>query len=240
MLVFITKREQRKLFPHKKRRNRMNNCNGKRTKAQVGTELDVERGMKEHEGLIHAFIQRQGGGKIRYEDALHAGRIGLWRALLKYDPGRGTRFSTYAWVAICRQIHQAAKEEAEEQQVPITEMDEVLLWREDVDPEQEIEREEVRQALQELVNRLPDRLCQVVRSRYELGGREKETLEAIGAKLGVCKERVRQMEEEALAWLRHPARSWPLRQLIGKNRAADYRRALAENAALRRRRGGRG
>ena len=36
------------------------------------------------------------------------------------------------------------------------------------------------------------------------------------------------------AWLRHPAHSWHLRHLLGKNTAADYRHALAQNAALRR------
>jgi len=40
------------------------------------------------------------------------------------------------------------------------------------------------------------------------------------------------LEQEALAWLRHPAHSLPLRQLLDKDTAADYRRALALNAAL--------
>jgi len=44
---------------------------------------------------------------------------------------------------------------------------------------------------------------------------------------------VRQLQQEALAWLRHPVHSWRLRLLVGKNTAADYRRALAQNAALR-------
>jgi hypothetical protein len=52
--------------------------------------------------------------------------------------------------------------------------------------------------------------------------------------LGLSGERVRQLQQEALAWLRHPAHSWRLRQLLGRNTAADYRRALAQNAALRR------
>jgi hypothetical protein len=52
--------------------------------------------------------------------------------------------------------------------------------------------------------------------------------------LGISYERVRQLQQDALARLRHPARSNRLRQLVGKNRAADYRHALAQNAALRR------
>jgi DNA-directed RNA polymerase specialized sigma subunit len=48
--------------------------------------------------------------KFGYEEALQAGRIGLWHAIRGYDPARGTAFSTYAWVAIYRQIHRRAKE----------------------------------------------------------------------------------------------------------------------------------
>ena len=59
-------------------------------------------------------------------------------------------------------------------------------------------------------------------------------LKELGEELGLSGERVRQLQQEALAWLRHPAHSWRLRQLLGRNRAADYRRALAQNAALRR------
>jgi len=50
---------------------------------------------------------------------------------------------------------------------------------------------------------------------------------------------VRQLEQAALAWLRHPAHSLTLRQLVGRNTAADYRQALALNAAWRRARKGR-
>ena len=60
-------------------------CNHKPLISQVGEEpLDVEAAMERHEGLIHAFIRRQGGGAIPYAEALQAGRIGLWRALLGY------------------------------------------------------------------------------------------------------------------------------------------------------------
>jgi hypothetical protein len=56
----------------------------------------------------------------------------------------------------------------------------------------------------------------------------------LGEQLGLSHERIRQLEQDALAWLRHPAHSLLLRQRLGKNRVADYRQALAHNAALRR------
>ena len=208
----------------------MNTCKHKLTRRQV------EEGMEQHEGLIHAFIQRQGGGEISYEEALQAGRMGLWRALLGYDAARGTAFSTYAWVAICRQIWQRARELQREGR---TWRGELPGRRAAPDPEVRVEEKIVQESLLELVERLPQRLRQVIIYRYGLGEQGEWTLREIGAELEVTGERVRQLQQEALAWLRHPAHSVGLRQLLGKNTAADYRRALAENAAVRRSRRGR-
>jgi hypothetical protein len=78
----------------------------------------------------------------------------------------------------------------------------------------------------------------VIKCRYGLGDQEPCTLKQVGGELEVSGERVRQLQQEALAWLRHPAHSCRLRQRLDKNTAADYRQALAENAALRRARRG--
>jgi RNA polymerase primary sigma factor/RNA polymerase sigma factor len=191
----------------------------------------MEEAMVRHEGLVHAFIQRQGGGAIPYEEALQAGRIGLWRALKGYDPTRGTTFSTYAWVAITRHIHRAAKELSRELgdwpgEVPAS-------W-EEPDPDEWVEQIFILEALGELVGRLPERLRRVVVARYGLGDQPPRTLKNVGLELGLTRERVRQLQQDALAWLRHPAHSLSLRQFLGRNTVVDYRRALAENAALRR------
>jgi RNA polymerase sigma factor (sigma-70 family) len=207
------------------RRNLVNTCNHKLTRRQV------EAGMAQHEGLIHAFIRRQGGGEVSYEEALQAGREGLWHALQGYDPARGTAFSTYAWVAICHQIHQRGRELNREAKIW---RGEVATIGADADPERWIEEQVVQEAVLELVGRLPTRLRRVIVCRYGLGDQERRTLREIGVELQVTRERVRQLQQEALAWLRHPAHSVGVRQLLGKNTAADYRQALAENAALRR------
>jgi RNA polymerase sigma factor (sigma-70 family) len=204
----------------------MSQCTRKRLTAQA-----VEQAMGEHESLVHAFIRRQGGGGIPYEEALQAGRIGLWHAIEGYDSTRGTTFSTYAWVAICHQIHRRAKELRREtaawsQEIPAS-------W--DVpDPAGEVEGKLIRSVLLDLVSQLPERLRQVIVGRYGLGEDAPCMLQELGKELGLTGERVRQLQQEALAWLRHPAHSWRLRQLVGQNTAADYRRALAHNAALRR------
>ena len=204
----------------------MSQCTRKALTAQT-----VEEAMEQHDGLVHAFIQRQGGGDLCYEEALQAGRIGLWRAIQGYDPVRGTTFSTYAWVAIYRHVHRRAKELSRDSDVAVQEM---AASRVIPDPAAELDRKLRLDALHDLVNQLPSHLQQVIVGRYGLGKHPPCTLKELGEEMGLSGERVRQLQQEALAWLRHPAHSWHLRQLLGKNTAADYRRALAQNAALRR------
>lgn len=204
----------------------MSKCISKPLTAQV-----VQEAMEQHDRLVHAFIRRQGGGDLSYEEALQAGRIGLWRAIQGYDPTRGTAFSTYAWVAIGRHIHRQAKKLNRDagdwsQAIPAS-------WTLP-DPADEWEGKQTQDILRTLVSQLPDRLRLVIVGRYGLGEQLPCTLKKLGAELGLSHERVRQLQQDALAWLRHPAHSVRLRQLVGKNTALDYRRALAQNAALRR------
>jgi RNA polymerase sigma factor (sigma-70 family) len=195
------------------------------------TAQDVQEAMEQHDGLVHAFIRRQGGGKLPYEEALQAGRIGLWHAIGGYDPARGTAFSTYAWVAIRRQVRRRGQELSRDTDVPLPEMPASWVVP---DPAEEVDQERTIGILHALVGELPKRLRRVIVGRYGLGKQPPCTLKELGEELGLSGERVRQLQQEALAWLRHPAHSWHLRQLLGKNTAADYRRALAQNAALRR------
>ena len=106
--------------------------------------------------------------------------------------------------------------------------------QDELDLEGEIDAALIHRVLLGLVGQLPQRLRQVIVGRYGLGEQRPYTLAELGRALGVTGERVRQLEQDGLAWLRHPAHSWLLRRLVGQDTARDYRRALAQNAALRR------
>jgi RNA polymerase sigma factor (sigma-70 family) len=199
-------------------------------RAAAGRAGYVEQMLRRHDGLVHAVIRREGSGALTYQEALQAGRIGLWRAILGYDPRRGTAFSTYAWVAIRRHIRRAAAQargNAEGRLIPAS-----LPQMPDLD--EYVDQGLVYEALYTLSFQLPDRLRRVIFARYGLDGRPPRSLRQLGIELGFSHERIRQLEQDALAWLRHPVHSLLLRQRLGKNTAADYRQALARNAALRR------
>jgi RNA polymerase primary sigma factor len=65
-------------------------------------------------------------------------------------------------------------------------------------PEDEVVSDAGTSAVQDAVNRLPERERDVVELRFGLGGREPTPLRETGRKLGISAERVRQIEEDAL------------------------------------------
>jgi len=191
--------------------------------------------MARHDGLVHAVLRRQWGGSLDYEARLQVGRIGLWHALVGYDPERGTTFSTYAWPAIEHEIWRAVRQGASVALAPLIE----ALSSLPDEPDEALLEAEVGRALHALVQRLPIRLRQVVVAYYGLADEPPCSLRQLGKRLGLSHEAVRLRLWASLVWLRHPGHSLGLRQLLGRNTVADYQ--LADMAAQRwlRRRGGR-
>jgi RNA polymerase sigma factor (sigma-70 family) len=211
-------------------------CSIKMASRTTGKLLSLDEAMERHDGLVHAFIQRQGSGGLSYEEALQAGRIGLWRAIRGYDPNRGFAFSTYAWVAICRSIRRAAGDKKHLHTLGLNVVSQSVHT---LDLEAGMDQLFSYQALYDLVAQLPQRQRRIIEGRYGLAGTSVCRLTELGLELGLSRERVRQLQQEALAWLRHPAHSVHLRSLLDKNTTRDYRQALRQNAELRRKRSGR-
>jgi RNA polymerase nonessential primary-like sigma factor len=71
-----------------------------------------------------------------------------------------------------------------------------------VDPEAQVEQVEIEQQIAQWVSELSGRHRRVVEARYGLNGQEIATLEVLAQELGVTRERVRQLQIEALGRLR--------------------------------------
>jgi RNA polymerase primary sigma factor len=61
----------------------------------------------------------------------------------------------------------------------------------------------LREHLEQVLARLPQREAHILQLRYGLLDGETHTLEEVGQKIGVTRERVRQLEAQALNRLRH-------------------------------------
>lgn len=64
----------------------------------------------------------------------------------------------------------------------------------------------LKEHLQDMLNDLPPREARILQLRYGLRNGRSLTLKEVGGKLGVTRERVRQIEAQALNRLRHPSR----------------------------------
>ena len=207
--------------------------------ARAGGRESLNALMKMHDGLVHAVVCQQVLGDLPYAEALQAGRIGLWRAIVRFDPSRGYAFSTYAWRSIVHHVWRAVKEQ---RRASCTESVEAYTeWQciASIDPAALEVAWSVHDTLHALVTRLSERLQQVIVARYGLDGQGRRFYREIGRQLGVSGERARQLHSEALVWLRHPAHSQDLRSLLAYHSLADYVWADAEAQRWLRQRGGR-
>jgi RNA polymerase sigma factor (sigma-70 family) len=210
--------------------------------AQAGCRDSLARLMATHGDLVHAVVRKQVLGHLPFAEAVQAGRIGLWRAILGYDPHRGVAFSTYAWTSIMHHVWREVKlaERAHSQVTKYLPLNEgSCLAPEAMDPAQAWEASVIHFALWDLVVRLPKRLRTVILARYGLTGQPRAFYSQIGASLRVSGERARQLHTEALIWLRQPAHSQQLRSLLGRHTLAEYEAVEAETQRWLRWRGGR-
>jgi len=205
-------------------------------KARV-REVSAEQ-LTEHEGLVRWVVRQQWLGDLPFADALHEGRVGLWRALQGYDPLRGTRFSTYAVPAIARAVWRAVSQDQRQASALSDRL--VVPTVELSDPTEQLYQAQVRAELQRLVGTLPPRLRQVVVAHYGLAGNPPQSFAAIGQALGLTRQRVQQLHVVALLWLAHPDHSLALRRLLERNRRSDYQQfASRQRKHARTRRGDR-
>jgi len=205
--------------------------------AQKGCRDCLNGLMERHERLVHTVLRQQSSGPLSYEELLQAGRIGLWRAVLGYDPWRGVAFSTYAGVAIARWIWQAVERAQRPQGW--------LRPEKPPDPqalaEERLWQREVYSALAAAVGRLPGRQREVMLAICGWDGGPPRNLSQIGRQWGVSRQGVAYWYHKGLVSLRLPAVSGRLRQLRGQDSRAGYRRSqVLSRAWLRRRRGRRG
>jgi len=168
---------------------------------------------------------------VSLPDLINEGNLGLLRAAERFDETKGVKLITYAVWWIRQAMIQAIADQGDTVRIPLGRTGEVRQERRvrsvsiDTPPEsgtdinplelmadetspapdaQILESEQV-ESLAALISTLNPRQATILRSHYGIDGGEPMTLEQIGERLGITRERVRQIESRALFQLRRAA-----------------------------------
>jgi len=173
-----------------------------------------DRMIKSNMRLVISIVKKFVNKQNAFDDLLSDGIVALLRAVDKFDVGLGFRFSTYATQVVRRNSYRKVMEKQKERQRITLSIHESGV---DVSDEQrspsmsESRWHELRGRMATMLDQLDRREKLIVRARFSLGGhRRVQTLQRLADKLGVSKERVRQLEKRALDKLRGMAIDSPM------------------------------
>jgi RNA polymerase primary sigma factor len=157
--------------------------------------------------LVVAMAKRTRINSVEFGELVSEGNMALLRAVDKFDVARGFKFSTYACRAILKGFNRLATKTGVYRQHFPTEFDPEMersdeLTRRHTD-QRELAIEDLQRVLLANLASLSDVERTVVGARFAVAGqRQVRTLEQVGRLVGLSKERVRQVQNEALAKLR--------------------------------------
>ena len=154
-----------------------------------------------------------------FDDLLSDGIFSLMQAVDKFDFARGFRFSTYAYRAIARNAYRGITTRQKENARFTTEASESVIEIAVDRKESSLDEQSwsnLRALLAKMMHRLDRREQFIIRSRYALGAHRKvRTFQCLADKLGVSKERARQLEQRAIAKLQAMSAETPIDELVG-------------------------
>ena len=156
--------------------------------------------------LVVSIAKRHVKPTSNFFEMVSDGNMSLIRAIEKFDYTQGNKFSTYATWAIMKNFARSIPAEHNLLERFRTGKDESLPALDRAAGDQfreELINARQRQMIVGILDQLDSREKDIIMFRFGLSqGAEPQTLEQVGTRLGVTKERIRQLEARALRKLR--------------------------------------
>jgi len=173
----------------------------------IDQSLDVKNFLiRSNLRLVVSIAKRHIKPSSNFFEMVSDGNMSLIRAIEKFDYTKGNKFSTYASWAIMKNFARSIPAEHTILDRYRTGNDEVFQYSTDNRAnqfQQELENKKQHQAIMHILDQLDGRERDIILQRYGLNqGTEPLTLEQVGNRFGVTKERIRQLEARALQKLR--------------------------------------
>ncbi|RMF84192.1 MAG: sigma-70 family RNA polymerase sigma factor [Planctomycetota bacterium] len=156
--------------------------------------------------LVVSIARRHANPRVDFFELVSDGNISLMRAVDRFDYSRGFKFSTYASWAIMKNFARSVPEDRTRRQRFQTGRDELLetVAMPALDEFESEQHAAVRSTVERMLATLDDRDREILRLRFGLDNcGVTQTLEQLGRRFGVSKERVRQLEKRAMHALRN-------------------------------------
>jgi RNA polymerase sigma factor (sigma-70 family) len=156
--------------------------------------------------LVVSIAKRHIRPGANFFEMVSDGNMSLIRAIEKFDYTKGNKFSTYATWAIMKNFARTIPAENNVLNRFRTGNDEIFFTSSDSRPnpyEAESVNSQQHEILMSILDQLEDREREIIVRRYGLASNtEPETLEEVGHRFGVTKERVRQIESRTIQKIR--------------------------------------
>ncbi|MBA4019944.1 MAG: hypothetical protein C0483_22485 [Pirellula sp.] len=158
--------------------------------------------------LVVSVAKKFATSRYTLPELVSDGNLTLFRAVEKFDFGRGFRFSTYAtWALRYNFARAVGKPRDLTGFAPVEGETPLDIADHRADPA--VNRAQLLQhrALERMLDKLDDRERAIITRRYGLeAGEDEQSLQEVAHEMGICKERVRQLQMRALEKLRVLAR----------------------------------
>jgi RNA polymerase sigma factor (sigma-70 family) len=182
-----------------------------------------------HLGLVYGLLRRFRTTAVELDDLRSEGLMALLRSVDSFNPWRGFRFSTYACNAILRAFSQAASRQSRRLPVWLTTMQYEGLESSDWPERRNAEEltwlsERLHKALADNRTDLSATERMILEERFLSPDNERPlSLEQLGDRLHLSKERVRQIQQGSLLKLRRALQADPMLKLreLDSAQAAD-------------------
>jgi RNA polymerase sigma factor (sigma-70 family) len=164
-------------------------------------------------GLAHSMVGRFGTRQVDEDDLLSDALHSLMRAVDRFNPWMGFRFSTYACNVIMRALMRRGKRESRYRRLFPVQDDHPIDRAEPLpDFETELYVERLQHVLDGNLGELTDLESHILTQRFPMNRTARPTLQQIGQIVGLSKERVRQIQKVALRKLRSALEQDPMLQ----------------------------
>ena len=167
--------------------------------------------------LVVSIAKKFVTGDDPFDEWVAEGNVALLRAVEKFSFALGNRFSTYATYAIQRHLYRISHR-GRQLRRRFTPADESLRSVPASEPTpgcSPLQVEILKELFAKFLQELEPREQQIVIARFGFDGRAPRTFRELGTEMGVCQERIRQIQSRAMEKIRGMATEARLEQTVG-------------------------